>query len=79
MTSGEAKVEALYNAGADEVIVSRGLDFAPEVAHAAPRGEGVDVAVEIVGSATFDADAQGDGAGRARGGGGQPGDGAWST
>ena len=53
VTSGEAKVEALHEAGADEVIVSRGLDFASEV-RKRTAGEGVNVAIEIVGSATFD-------------------------
>jgi acryloyl-coenzyme A reductase len=53
VTSGEAKAEALHAAGAHEVIVSRGLDFAAEVRRRT-AGEGVNVAVEIVGSATFD-------------------------
>ncbi|RKH33785.1 zinc-binding dehydrogenase [Corallococcus praedator] len=53
ITSGEAKVAALKEAGADEVIVSRGLDFGSE-ARKRTFGNGVDVAVEIVGSATFD-------------------------
>ncbi|RYZ41168.1 MAG: zinc-binding dehydrogenase [Myxococcaceae bacterium] len=53
ITSGEAKVAALKEAGADEVIVSRGLDFGSE-ARKRTSGNGVDVAVEIVGSATFD-------------------------
>ncbi|MGE6761448.1 zinc-binding dehydrogenase [Corallococcus interemptor] len=53
ITSGEAKVAALKEAGADEVIVSRGLDFGSE-ARKRTQGQGVDVAVEIVGSATFD-------------------------
>ncbi|CAM3763165.1 zinc-binding dehydrogenase [Corallococcus sp. ZKHCc1 1396] len=53
ITSGEAKVAALKEAGADEVIVSRGLDFGSE-ARRRTSGNGVDVAVEIVGSATFD-------------------------
>lgn len=53
ITSGEAKVAALKEAGADEVIVSRGLDFGSEV-RKRTQGNGVDVAVEIVGSATFD-------------------------
>jgi NADPH:quinone reductase-like Zn-dependent oxidoreductase len=52
VTSGEAKVQALREAGADEVIVSRGLDFASE-ARKRTGGEGVNVAIEIVGSATF--------------------------
>ena len=52
VTSGEAKVQALREAGADEVIVSRGLDFASE-ARRRTGGEGVNVAIEIVGSVTF--------------------------
>ncbi|MFT3696237.1 MAG: zinc-binding dehydrogenase [Kofleriaceae bacterium] len=52
VTSGESKVAALYNAGADEVVVSPKLDFAKQV-RALTGGEGVDVAIEIVGSATF--------------------------
>ncbi|MBM7114640.1 alcohol dehydrogenase catalytic domain-containing protein [Archangium primigenium] len=52
VTSGEAKVQALREAGADEVIISRGLDFANE-ARRLTGGEGVNVAIEIVGSATF--------------------------
>jgi D-arabinose 1-dehydrogenase-like Zn-dependent alcohol dehydrogenase len=52
VTSSPLKVEALYNAGADEVIVARDLEFAKQ-ARALTAGEGVDVAVEIVGSATF--------------------------
>lgn len=53
VTSGEAKAQALHEAGAHEVIVSRGLDFASEVRRRT-AGEGVNVAIEIVGSATFD-------------------------
>ena len=52
VTSGEAKVAALREAGADEVIVSRGLDFASQ-AKKLTGGEGVNVAIEIVGSVTF--------------------------
>lgn len=52
VTSSEAKVQALHEAGAHEVIVSRGLDFASEVRRRT-GGEGVQVAIEIVGSATF--------------------------
>jgi len=52
ITSGEAKVKPLREAGADEVIVSRGLDFSSEVRRCT-GGEGVNVAIEIVGSATF--------------------------
>ncbi|MDC0711491.1 alcohol dehydrogenase catalytic domain-containing protein [Stigmatella sp. ncwal1] len=53
VTSGEAKAQALHEAGAAEVIISRGLDFAAEV-RKRTGGEGVNMAVEIVGSATFD-------------------------
>ncbi|KFE68203.1 alcohol dehydrogenase catalytic domain-containing protein [Hyalangium minutum] len=53
VTSGEAKAEALHAAGAHEVIVSRGLDFSSEV-RKRTGGEGVNVAIEIVGSVTFD-------------------------
>ncbi len=52
VTSSEMKVQALREAGADEVIVSRGLDFGSEVRRRT-GGDGVDVAIEIVGSATF--------------------------
>jgi D-arabinose 1-dehydrogenase-like Zn-dependent alcohol dehydrogenase len=52
VTSSSAKARALYNAGADEVIVAPGLDFAA-AARGHTGGEGVDVAIEIVGSATF--------------------------
>jgi acryloyl-coenzyme A reductase len=52
VTSSASKVEALYNAGAHEVVVSPDLDFARDV-RKLTGGEGVDVAVEIVGSATF--------------------------
>jgi len=52
VTSTASKTEALYNAGADEVIVSAGLDFGSAV-RKATGGEGVNVAIEIVGSATF--------------------------
>jgi acryloyl-coenzyme A reductase len=52
VTSSEEKVEALYEAGAHEVIVSRGLDFSAEV-RKRTDGEGVNVAMEIVGSSTF--------------------------
>lgn len=51
VTSSEGKAAALYNAGADEVIISTKLDFARDVRRL--TGEGVDVAIEIVGSATF--------------------------
>jgi acryloyl-coenzyme A reductase len=52
VSSGEAKARALYNAGADEVIVAPDLAFASEVRRLT-AGEGVQVAIEIVGSATF--------------------------
>ncbi len=52
VTSSESKAEALHAAGADEVIISSGLEFAREVRQRT-GGEGVNVAVEIVGSATF--------------------------
>lgn len=52
VTSGEAKAQALREAGANEVVVSRSLDFSNEVRRLT-GGEGVDVAIEIVGSATF--------------------------
>src|SRR5258705_9787662 len=52
VTSSAAKVPALREAGADEVIVSPRLEFASE-ARRLTFGEGVDVAIEIVGSATF--------------------------
>ena len=52
VTSSASKVAALYNAGAHEVVIAPKLDFAPAVRkHTA--GEGVHVAIEIVGSATF--------------------------
>jgi D-arabinose 1-dehydrogenase-like Zn-dependent alcohol dehydrogenase len=52
VTSSGAKAEALLEAGADEVIVSRDLDFAAEVKKRT-LGEGANVAIEIVGSLTF--------------------------
>jgi len=52
VTSNQAKVGALYNAGADEVVVSPALDFAASVRRLT-AGDGVQVAIEIVGSATF--------------------------
>ncbi len=52
VTSNSAKVKALYNAGAHEVVVAPKLDFAGTV-RKLTGGEGVAVAVEIVGSATF--------------------------
>ena len=52
VTSSAAKVEALYNAGAHDVVVSPELDFSRDV-RKLTGGEGVQVAIEIVGSATF--------------------------
>ena len=52
VTSSASKVEALEAAGADEVIVSPTLEFASEV-RKRTDGEGVNVVLEIVGSATF--------------------------
>jgi D-arabinose 1-dehydrogenase-like Zn-dependent alcohol dehydrogenase len=52
VTSSEAKVETLYNAGAHEVVFAREGEFASAV-RKITGGEGVQVAIEIVGSATF--------------------------
>ncbi len=52
VTSSASKVEALEAAGAHEVIVSPNLDFAAEVRRRS-GGDGVNVVLEIVGSATF--------------------------
>jgi D-arabinose 1-dehydrogenase-like Zn-dependent alcohol dehydrogenase len=52
VTSSAEKVDALYNAGAHEVVVSPDLEFSREV-RKLTAGEGVHVAIEIVGSATF--------------------------
>jgi D-arabinose 1-dehydrogenase-like Zn-dependent alcohol dehydrogenase len=52
VTSSDVKARALYNAGAHEVVVSPRLEFAAEVRRIT-AGEGVQVAIEIVGSATF--------------------------
>lgn len=52
VTSRPSKVEALYNAGAHEVVLSTELDFAGAVRRLTGQ-EGVQVAIEIVGSATF--------------------------
>jgi acryloyl-coenzyme A reductase len=52
VTSSATKCDALYNAGADEVVVAPDLAFAAEVRRLT-AGEGADVAIEIVGSATF--------------------------
>lgn len=53
VTSSEAKSEALFEAGAHDVIVSPELDFSRQVRAVTDR-EGADVAIEIVGSATFE-------------------------
>jgi D-arabinose 1-dehydrogenase-like Zn-dependent alcohol dehydrogenase len=52
VTSSGSKAEALLDAGAHEVIVSPDLDFAAEVRRRT-MGEGANVALEIVGSLTF--------------------------
>ena len=52
VTSNTRKTVALYNAGADEVVIAPDLAFSNEVRQAT-GGEGVNVAIEIVGSATF--------------------------
>jgi NADPH:quinone reductase-like Zn-dependent oxidoreductase len=52
VTSSASKVKALEDAGAWQVVVSRDLRFAEDVKRIT-RGEGVNVALEIVGSATF--------------------------
>ncbi len=52
VTSSARKLEVLYNAGAHEVVVAPGLEFASEVRRLTADA-GVDVAIEIVGSATF--------------------------
>lgn len=52
VTSSASKVEALKNAGAHEVVVSPDLEFSREVRRLTDN-EGVQVAIEIVGSATF--------------------------
>jgi acryloyl-coenzyme A reductase len=52
VTSNASKVDALRDAGADEIVVSPDLNFSSEVRRLTD-GHGVDVAIEIVGSATF--------------------------
>jgi D-arabinose 1-dehydrogenase-like Zn-dependent alcohol dehydrogenase len=52
VTSSASKQRALYNAGAEEVVVSPDLDFAAAVRRLT-GGDGVEVAIEIVGSVTF--------------------------
>ncbi len=53
VTSSAAKAEALYEIGAHDVIVSPDLNFSRQ-AREITGGEGVDVALEIVGSVTFE-------------------------
>jgi len=53
-TSSPRKEHGLYDAGADEVVVSPDLDFSPAVKQLT-GGRGVDVAIEITGAFTFDA------------------------
>nr|XP_061810408.1 uncharacterized protein LOC133601328 [Nerophis lumbriciformis] len=53
VTSGEQKGEALQEAGAHDVIVAPDLAFAKQVQHLTD-GEGADLVLEIVGSATFE-------------------------
>ncbi len=53
VTSNEAKVAALKKAGADHVVVSPDLKFGKAVREVA-GGEGVNIALEIVGAQTFD-------------------------
>ncbi|AKU96346.1 Alcohol dehydrogenase [Labilithrix luteola] len=52
VTTSHTKVGALEASGADHVVVAPDLDFAPEVKRIT-SGAGVDVALEIVGSAAF--------------------------
>jgi acryloyl-coenzyme A reductase len=52
VTSSASKTETLLEAGAHEVIVSPDLDFSREV-RKRTGGQGVDLALEIVGSLTF--------------------------
>ncbi|HSS75571.1 MAG TPA: zinc-binding dehydrogenase [Thermoanaerobaculia bacterium] len=52
VTSSAGKADILFEAGAHEVIVSPDLDFAKEVRRVT-GGQGVDLALEIVGSLTF--------------------------
>jgi len=53
VTSSEPKAEALREAGAHEVIVAPDLEFFRQV-RTVTGGEGVHVAIEIVGSLTFE-------------------------
>src|SRR4029079_14213361 len=52
VTSSPAKADVLFEAGAHEVIVSPDLDFYKQV-RKVTGGQGVDLALEIVGSLTF--------------------------
>jgi NADPH:quinone reductase-like Zn-dependent oxidoreductase len=52
VTSNPLKVDAVVDAGAQEVVVSPDLDFSAEVRRRT-GGAGVEVAIEIVGSRTF--------------------------
>ncbi|MGA9524067.1 MAG: alcohol dehydrogenase catalytic domain-containing protein [Myxococcaceae bacterium] len=52
VTSSEAKRQALHEAGAHHVIVSKELEFASEVRRIT-EGEGAQVCLEIVGATTF--------------------------
>ncbi len=52
ITSSAGKADVLFAAGAHEVIVSPNLDFASDVRRVT-GGQGVDLALEIVGSVTF--------------------------
>jgi acryloyl-coenzyme A reductase len=52
VTSSAAKVEALRGAGAHDIVVSPDLQFSDDVRRLTAK-HGVDVAIEIVGSATF--------------------------
>ena len=53
VTSSETKAESLFQAGAHDVVVAPDLEFARQV-RAITDGQGADVAIEIVGSVTFD-------------------------
>jgi len=52
ITSSACKAAVLHEAGAHDVVVSSGLDFAAEVRRRT-GGHGADLALEIVGSSTF--------------------------
>jgi NADPH:quinone reductase-like Zn-dependent oxidoreductase len=53
VTSSESKAAALFDAGAHDVVVAPDLEFSRQV-RAITDGEGVHVAIEIVGSLTFE-------------------------